>query len=72
MQRYLLDLEQVPLMRDLNQAVREELDDGYYASMVAVGWHGRRDLMVVTNAGTLLLFGIVRRATSGAGLKRNG
>jgi sigma-B regulation protein RsbU (phosphoserine phosphatase) len=51
MQRYLLDLEQVPLMRDLNQAVREELDDGYYASMVAVGWHGRRDLMVVTNAG---------------------
>lgn len=28
MQRYLRDLEQVALMRDLNQAVREELGDG--------------------------------------------
>ena len=51
MQRYLRDLEQIPLMRDLNQAVREELGDGYYATMVAVGWHGRRGLMVMTNAG---------------------
>jgi hypothetical protein len=38
-------------MRDLNQAVREELAGGYYATMVAVGWHDRRGLMVITNAG---------------------
>ena len=38
-------------MRDLNQAVRQELDDVHYATMVAVGWHGRRGLLVVTNAG---------------------
>ena len=51
MQRYLRDLEQIALMRDLNQAVREELGDGHYATMVAVGWHGRRGLVVITNAG---------------------
>jgi sigma-B regulation protein RsbU (phosphoserine phosphatase) len=51
MQRYLRVLGQIALMRDLNQAVREELGDGHYATMVAVGWHGRRDLMVMTNAG---------------------
>jgi phosphoserine phosphatase RsbU/P len=51
MQRYLRELAQVGLMRDLNQAVREELDDVHYATMVAVGWHGRRGLLVVTNAG---------------------
>jgi phosphoserine phosphatase RsbU/P len=51
MQRYLRDLEQIALMRDLNQAVREGLGDGYYATMVAVGWHRRRGLLVMTNAG---------------------
>jgi phosphoserine phosphatase RsbU/P len=51
MQRYLRALEQVGLMRDLNQAVQEELDDVHYATMVAAGWHGRRGLLVVTNAG---------------------
>jgi sigma-B regulation protein RsbU (phosphoserine phosphatase) len=51
MQRYLRALEQVRLMRDLNQAVREGLDEVHYATMVAVGWHGRRGLLVVTNAG---------------------
>jgi phosphoserine phosphatase RsbU/P len=51
MHRYLRDLEQIALMRDLNQAVREELGGGHYASMVAVGWHGRRGLLVMTNAG---------------------
>jgi sigma-B regulation protein RsbU (phosphoserine phosphatase) len=51
MQQYLRDLEQISLMRDLNQAVREEVGDGHYATMVAVGWHGRRGLMVMTNAG---------------------
>jgi serine phosphatase RsbU (regulator of sigma subunit) len=51
MQRYLRDLEQIALMRDLNQAVREGIGDGHYATMVAVGWHGRRGLVVMTNAG---------------------
>ena len=51
MQRYLRDLEQIALMRDLNQALREDFGDGHYATMVAVGWHGRRGLMVMTNAG---------------------
>ena len=51
MQRYLRALEQVSLMRDLNQAVREGLDDVHYATMVAVGWHSRRGVLVMTNAG---------------------
>jgi sigma-B regulation protein RsbU (phosphoserine phosphatase) len=51
MQKYLRALEQADLMRDLNQAVHDELDDVHYATMVAVGWHGRRGLLVLTNAG---------------------
>lgn len=51
MQIYLRALAQVDLMRDLNEAVRNELDDVHYATMVAVGWHGRRELLVLTNAG---------------------
>lgn len=51
MQKYLRDLEQSSLMRDLNKAVREEVGGGHYATMVAVGWHGRRGLAVMTNAG---------------------
>src|SRR5262245_52880847 len=51
MQRHLRDLEQIALMRDLNQALREDFGDGHYAMMAAIGWHGRRGLMVMTNAG---------------------
>lgn len=51
MQRHLHALEQVGLMRDLNDAVRNEMDAVHYATMVAVGWHSRRGLMVMTNAG---------------------
>ena len=51
MHLHLRALEQIPLMRDLNQAVREELDGAHYATMVALGWHARRGLLVVTNAG---------------------
>ena len=51
MQRYLAALEQVSLMRDLNEAVLGELDGVHYATMVAVGFHGRRGLLVMTNAG---------------------
>jgi sigma-B regulation protein RsbU (phosphoserine phosphatase) len=51
MQRHLEAVEQVGLMRDLNQAVQEGLDGVHYATMVAVGWHNRRGLLVLTNAG---------------------
>ena len=51
MQKYLRAIEQVGLMQDINQAGREEFDDVHYATMVAVGWHGRRGLLVLTNAG---------------------
>jgi sigma-B regulation protein RsbU (phosphoserine phosphatase) len=51
MQQHLRALEQVGLMRDLNQAVQQQLDDVHYVTMVAVGWHGRRGLLVLTNAG---------------------
>jgi phosphoserine phosphatase RsbU/P len=51
MLRYLRALGQVGIMRDLNRAVQEELDGVHYATMVAVGWHSPRGLLVVTNAG---------------------
>ncbi len=51
MQQYLRALEQTALMRDLNHALRAELGDAHYATMVALGWHGRRGLVVMTNAG---------------------
>jgi sigma-B regulation protein RsbU (phosphoserine phosphatase) len=51
MQRYLPALERGGLMRDLNRAVQNGLDGVHYATMVAVGWHGRRGLLVLTNAG---------------------
>ena len=51
MQTYLTALEQTRLMRDLNEAVMVELDGVHYATMVAVGFHGRRGLLVMTNAG---------------------
>ena len=51
METYLAALEQARLMRDLNAAVMEELDGVHYATMVAVGFHGRRGLLVMTNAG---------------------
>ncbi len=51
MQKYLAALEQASLMRDLNEAVRVELDGVHYATMIAVGFHARRGLLVMTNAG---------------------
>ena len=38
-------------MQDLNEAVASELDGVHYATMVAVGFHDRRGLLVMTNAG---------------------
>ena len=51
MQTHLTALEQAGLMRDCNAAVRVELDGVHYATMVAVGFHSRRGLLVMTNAG---------------------
>jgi sigma-B regulation protein RsbU (phosphoserine phosphatase) len=51
MRKYLTALEQTSLMRDLNEAVLTELDGVHYATMVAAGFHGRRGLLVLTNAG---------------------
>ena len=51
MQQHLTALEQTGLMRDLNQAVQLGLGSTHYATMVAVGFHERRGLLVVTNAG---------------------
>jgi sigma-B regulation protein RsbU (phosphoserine phosphatase) len=51
MQKYLAALEQASLMRDLNDAVIDELDGVHYATMVAVGFHAHRGLLVMTNAG---------------------
>ena len=51
MQKYLAALEQASLMRDLNEAVIDELDGVHYATMVAAGFHVHRGLLVMTNAG---------------------
>jgi phosphoserine phosphatase RsbU/P len=51
MQKYLAALDQANLMGDLNEAVRDELDGIHYATMVAIGFHGRRGLLAMTNAG---------------------
>jgi len=50
-QQHLSALDQTELMRDLNQAVQLETGDTHYATMIAVGFHGRRGLLVLTNAG---------------------
>jgi serine phosphatase RsbU (regulator of sigma subunit) len=51
MEKHLTALEAMGLMRDLNEAVQTELDGVHYATMVAVGFHGRRGLPVLSNAG---------------------
>jgi phosphoserine phosphatase RsbU/P len=51
MHQHLRELAQVGLMKDLNRAVREQLDQVHYATMITVGWHSRQGLLVMTNAG---------------------
>ena len=51
MQMYLNELDQTALMADLNTAVHEELANVHYASMVTLGYHGRRGLLALTSAG---------------------
>ena len=49
--KHLSALDQETLMRDLNQVSRRALGSFHYATMLAVGWHSRRGLLVITNAG---------------------
>lgn len=51
MAKYLAALDQEGLMRDLNQVSRRALGSFHYATMLALGWHSRRGLLVLTNAG---------------------
>jgi sigma-B regulation protein RsbU (phosphoserine phosphatase) len=51
MVKYLTALDQEGLMRDLNRASRRALGSSHYATMLAMGWHSRRGLLVFTNAG---------------------
>src|SRR4030095_9490523 len=51
MVKYLTALDQEALMRDLNRAARLALGSFHYATMLAVGWHGLKGRLVVTNAG---------------------
>ncbi len=49
--KHLTALDQEALMRDLNQVSRRALGSFHYATMLAIGWHSRRGLLVTTNAG---------------------
>ena len=49
--KHLSALDQEALMRDLNQVARVALGSSHYATMLGVGWHSRRGLLVLTNAG---------------------
>ena len=51
MVKYLTVLDQEALMRDLNQVSRRALGSFHYATMLALGWHSRKGLLVITNAG---------------------
>ena len=51
MVKHLTALDQEGLMRDLNQVARRALGSFHYATMLALGWHSRRGLLVITNAG---------------------
>ena len=51
MVKHLAVLDQEALMRDLNDVTRLALGSFHYATMLAIGWHSRKRLLVVTNAG---------------------
>jgi phosphoserine phosphatase RsbU/P len=51
MHQHLHAPDQRALMRDLNRAVHTELDQVHYATMVSVGWHDRRAVLLLSNAG---------------------
>ena len=49
--KHLSALDQQALMRDLNQVSRLALGSFHYATMLALGWHSLKGLLVITNAG---------------------
>lgn len=49
--KHLSALDQEALMRDLNRVARLALGSFHYATMLALGWHSRKGLLVLTNAG---------------------
>ena len=49
--KHLTALDQEALMRDLNRAALLALGSFHYATMVTLGWHSERGLLVLTNAG---------------------
>jgi sigma-B regulation protein RsbU (phosphoserine phosphatase) len=51
MVKYLTALDQEALMRDLNRVARLALGSFHYATMLALGWHSQKGLLVITNAG---------------------
>jgi phosphoserine phosphatase RsbU/P len=51
MLKHLTTLDQEALTRDLNKVARVALGSFHYATLLAVGWHSRRGLLVLTNAG---------------------
>lgn len=51
MTKYLTALDQEGLMRDLNRATPLALGSFHYATMLALGWHGLKGRLVITNAG---------------------
>lgn len=51
MKKHLHAIKQVPLMQDLNKAVREVFRGEHYATMVAIGWHRRWSIVSMSNAG---------------------
>ena len=51
MHQHLHAPDQRALMRELNRAVHTELDQVHYATMVSVGWHDRRAVLLLSNAG---------------------
>ena len=51
MVKHLATLDQQALMRDLNQVSRLALGSFHYATMLALGWHSLKGLLVITNAG---------------------
>jgi phosphoserine phosphatase RsbU/P len=51
MVKHLTALDQEALMRDLNRVARLALGSFHYATMLALGWHSLKELLVVTNAG---------------------
>jgi phosphoserine phosphatase RsbU/P len=64
MVKHLTALDQEALMRDLNRVARLALGSFHYATMLALGWHSQKGLLVVTNAGhpPPMWYGAARRS----------